>query len=62
MSNTPDFRRQRDASYRPDRPPQDKPAWGEGIRAIYDAVTQESLPADFHALLNKLGKPPKDIH
>ncbi|MDP9057687.1 MAG: hypothetical protein M3N34_10270 [Pseudomonadota bacterium] len=38
------------------RTTQDKPAWAEGIRALYDAVTQEPLPSDFQNLLDQLGK------
>jgi hypothetical protein len=33
-----------------------KPGWSEGIRALYDAVVQEPLPADFQKLLDELGK------
>ena len=39
---------------------QHKPAWGEGIRALYDAVTQEPLPSDFQNLLNQLAQLPKN--
>jgi len=34
----------------------DKPAWAEGIRKLYDAVTQEPLPPDFQILLEQLGQ------
>jgi hypothetical protein len=32
------------------------PRWSEGIRALYDSVVQEPLPADFLKLLDELGK------
>jgi hypothetical protein len=32
------------------------PGWSQGIRALYDAVVQEPLPADFLKLLDELGK------
>lgn len=60
MSNPHDSCPQRGDTPRPDRPVQDKPAWANGIRALYDAVTQEPLPADFEMLLNQLGKIRKD--
>lgn len=33
-----------------------QPAWADGIRIVYDAVTYEALPADFQALLLALSK------
>jgi hypothetical protein len=32
------------------------PAWAEGIRTLYDAISHEPLPTDFQTLLNELGK------
>ncbi len=34
----------------------DAPGWSHGIRALYDAVVQEPLPADLLRLLDELGQ------
>jgi hypothetical protein len=52
------FRARRAGQHRPGHDPHsdDTPGWSQGIRALYDAVIQEPLPADFLKLLDELGK------
>jgi hypothetical protein len=56
MTEPQDNGRQRASPRLPNLPGEGVAGWNEGIRALYDAVVQEPLPADFHKLLEELGK------
>jgi hypothetical protein len=60
MTEPHKFRARPAGWHRPGSDPQADcaPGWSQGIRALYDAVVQEPLPADFLKLLDELGKKP----
>lgn len=54
MTNRYVSKQQRVAMSHSERSGREKPAWANGIKALYDAVTEEPLPVDFEDLLDRL--------